>query len=198
MLRKLLTPPAAEPFTLDEVKRHLRVEIDEDNDLISSYLTSARQTVEETTRRALISQTWEFQFDGWPEGDEIFRIPFPPLGSVTKIEYLDEAGDLQTLAGSAYVVDVPAGPTADYATIRLASGEEWPVVYDEPNSVRVTAVVGYGAAGSSVPGPIKTSILLLVGGFYANREEVVTGTIATKLPRTIESLLAPYRVFRFA
>ncbi|MFP5432845.1 MAG: head-tail connector protein [Alphaproteobacteria bacterium] len=40
---------------------------------------------------------------------------------------------------------------------------------------------------------MKAAILLLVGHWYANREAVVTGTIATQLPMAVDALLAPLR-----
>ena len=41
---------------------------------------------------------------------------------------------------------------------------------------------------------ITAAILLITGHLYENREEVVIGTIATRLPMTSESLLWPYRL----
>lgn len=40
---------------------------------------------------------------------------------------------------------------------------------------------------------IQQGILLLVGHWYVNREDVVIGTIATGLPRATEFLWRPYR-----
>ncbi|WP_312388391.1 head-tail connector protein [Stutzerimonas nitrititolerans] len=40
---------------------------------------------------------------------------------------------------------------------------------------------------------IQQGILLLVGHWYVNREDVVIGTIATALPRATEFLWRPYR-----
>lgn len=40
---------------------------------------------------------------------------------------------------------------------------------------------------------IRCAVLLTVGHLYANREEVVTGTIATRMPVGAEYLLMPYR-----
>jgi hypothetical protein len=36
---------------------------------------------------------------------------------------------------------------------------------------------------------------MLIGHWFENREEVVTGTIATKLPVASENLLRPFRVY---
>lgn len=41
---------------------------------------------------------------------------------------------------------------------------------------------------------ITAACLLKLGHLFANREEVVTGTIATELPLASQSLLTPYRI----
>lgn len=41
---------------------------------------------------------------------------------------------------------------------------------------------------------IKAACLLILGHLYANREDVVTGTIATELPKGSVALLTPHRV----
>lgn len=45
-------------------------------------------------------------------------------------------------------------------------------------------------------GPAVTSAIMLLGAhLYENREGVVTGTIATALPLSVQFLLAPHRVW---
>lgn len=61
--------PIAEPVTLEEAKLQLRVEFDEDDALISSYITAARQWAEGFLNTALViaegeeppevKQTWK-------------------------------------------------------------------------------------------------------------------------------------------
>lgn len=61
--------PIAEPVTLEEAKLQLRVEFDEDDALISSYITAARQWAEGFLNTALVAaeggeppevkQTWK-------------------------------------------------------------------------------------------------------------------------------------------
>lgn len=47
--------------------------------------------------------------------------------------------------------------------------------------------------GVVVTDAIRAAALLIVGHLYAHREEVVTGTIATRMPLGAVSLLRPYR-----
>lgn len=51
-------------------------------------------------------------------------------------------------------------------------------------------------AVDSYPASFKAALLLLIGHSYANREAVVTGTIAANLPMAVESLLWSSRNFR--
>ncbi|MNC83029.1 hypothetical protein D3C75_1368070 [compost metagenome] len=41
---------------------------------------------------------------------------------------------------------------------------------------------------------IKAACLLILGHLYANREDVVIGTIATELPKGSVALLTPHRI----
>ena len=64
----LLNAPASEPVSLAEAKLFLRVEHDDDDDLIAALIAAARVQVEAQTRRALITQTWRLVRDVWPAG----------------------------------------------------------------------------------------------------------------------------------
>lgn len=50
------------------------------------------------------------------------------------------------------------------------------------------------AFGMVLNAEIQAACLLKLGHLFANREEVVTGTIATELPVASQSLLMPYRI----
>jgi len=47
---------------------------------------------------------------------------------------------------------------------------------------------------SSVPGPIKVAMKLLIGNWFQNREATVTGTINTTLDLAVEMLLTQYKL----
>jgi hypothetical protein len=54
----LLTAPAVEPLSLTEAKAFLRVEHNDDDELIAALAAGSRIHVETQTRRALITQRW--------------------------------------------------------------------------------------------------------------------------------------------
>ncbi|WP_439895409.1 head-tail connector protein [Pseudomonas syringae] len=50
------------------------------------------------------------------------------------------------------------------------------------------------ARGIVINSSIQSACLLKLGHLFANREEVVTGAVATELPQSSKTLLTPYRV----
>jgi len=174
--------PAVEPLTLAEAKLHLRYESTDEDDRITSLIKAARIHAEMFTGKAMITQTFTWKLDGFPT---YFRVPRSPLQSVTSIAYLDANNASQTLASSVYSVDT----YSVQPRIVLAFNQVWPVTYDAIDCVTVTFVAGYGASGSSVPETLRQAMLLLIGHWFESREEVVLGTIATKLPTAAEALM---------
>lgn len=185
----VVTPPNDEPLSLDEVKQHLKLDIDDDDELvIAAYLPAVREACENYLSRSLITQTLRQTFDCWPS---CMRLEHPPVQSVTSIEYVDDNGVTQTLDPSAYQIDLSSdGP----ARIMPAYGEVWPSVRpDTFNAVTVTFVAGY-ADQASVPGPIRSAMLLFIAHLYENRSAINIGNIVNELPLAVRFLLDPHRV----
>lgn len=188
----LITPPATEPVTLTEAKSHLRVTTTDEDVLITSLITAAREVAESNLNRALISQTWDLKRDEF--GEEI-RLPLPPLVSVTSVKYFDLDEVEQTLATAEYAV-LNTGAYAKAGRIVPAYNGSWPAVRGMPNDITVRFVAGYGAAGA-VPPQIRWAILLILGELYARRESGIVGAPIATVPYSAEALLMPFRVHRF-
>jgi uncharacterized phiE125 gp8 family phage protein len=153
-------------------------------------LSAARRQVERITRRALVSQTWELQLNGFPCGASI-ELPYPPLVSVISVTYKDTSGAWQTLAATEYVVTSPAGPTAERGVISLAFAKVWPNTYDEADVVKIRFAAGYGATAASVPEDIREAILMVMSDLFCPSRDGKT------YKDTIEVLLSPYRSVRW-
>lgn len=157
-----------------------------EDSLLTTLITVARERVEYVTRRALITQTWDFFFDSWQE----FVLPLPVLQSVTSITYTDVDGASTVWAGTEYTVDT----TTYKGRVCLGYGKSYPSVSLHPvTPIAIRAVVGYGLA---VPASIKAAMLLLVGHWYENRE-ATTALDLKYVPMGVDALLAPYRVLEF-
>lgn len=163
----LVTPPVAEPVTLDELKSHLYVSHSDDDALLTLYLTMARAAVEAETWRAILTQTWDLFLSAWP-ADGVIELPRSPLQSVTSITYRDSDNVTTTLAAATYEVDTASEP----GRVVLAYGQNWPAVtLAASHPIRVRFVAGWPDA-ASVPGMIKAALLLQAGELYVQREAV--------------------------
>lgn len=195
---RLITAPTVQPLTLEETKRHLRVDHSDEDDLISIYIEAATSYVDGEygfLGRALVEQTWELVIDKFPENE--IKIPLPPLQSVVTIEYDDVDGSPQTLSTAEYTVDTALEP----GWVVPPTLGIWPTVFDGINSVRIRFVAGYPTTTDSPPDPrgnipraIRQAMLLHVGSMYQQREDVVIGVSVTRMPFAAESLLRPFRV----
>ena len=187
----LVTAPAAEPVSLTQAKAHLRVDHTSDDTLITEHITAARLQAEHTTKRQLITATYDLWLNTFPRGSQLV-LPKPALQSVTTLKYTDYAGAETTWASSNYHVDA----TRVHGSLVLAYGISWPsVTLRTVNGIAVRFVAGYGAA-ADVPQDIKNAMLLLIGHYYENREGVVGTPGVTlnphELPMGVLALLMPY------
>jgi len=178
--------PATDPITLAEGKAHLRVDIPDENDLITALITAATESAESFTRRQFVTATFKTFRDFFPACPIL--LPRPPLQSVTAIRYLDETNTQQTVATSVYVVDTDSEPGRIY----LDDGQVWPTTLAQIKAVEIEYVAGYGAA-AAVPQAIRAAIKLKLGHLHEHREEVVVGEGATELPNAAKTLLWTYR-----
>ena len=157
-----VTGPSVEPVGLTEVKKHLRVSHDDDDEVIAELITAARLTVERFTRRRLISQTVDLRRTGF---GSFMRLPIAPVQSVSQITYLDLNGTSQVLATDQYRLVLDLQP----AEVHPAAGVVWPSVQTEPDTVTVRLVVGYGDTVESVPADLRVAIKLICMALYENR-----------------------------
>jgi len=67
-----------------------------ENELLETILTAGREIVEDETRRALLTQTWDYFLNEFPSGN-IIKLPFGNLQSVTYIKYTESDGDITNL-----------------------------------------------------------------------------------------------------
>jgi uncharacterized phiE125 gp8 family phage protein len=174
-----------EPVTLEQAKLHCRVDTTKDDELIWSYVQTARRRVETMTKRSLGNETWEWRLDRFPKE---FDVPRAPLRSVTSITYIDTDGAEQTLSTSLYTVDVYSIP----GRIVKAYNQEWPDTLGHIDDVTVTFESGY-ATQDDVPPEIQQGVLLIVGDLYENREDSAERTLAS-IPLSAAQLVMPFQV----
>jgi uncharacterized phiE125 gp8 family phage protein len=190
---QVATAPTTEPVTLNEVKRHLRIELtDSAHDLLlTDLIKAARSRCEAFLNRRLVTQTLDFFVDAFPATDFI-ELPGGRLASITSLKYTDSDDAETTWASTNYF----ASTTAEPGRLNLAYNISWPTATLKPrDAVVVRYVVGYGAA-AAVPLGIRAGIMLSIGHLFHNRSDVIVqqGVTGIQVPQAAESAWWPHRI----
>lgn len=181
----LLTAPAIEPVALTDIKAWLRIDSTAEDDAINALLLAARQLIESVTRRKLITQSWRFVLEAFPQ-DNILRIPFAPFQSVLAMRVYDVNNVATPLAPALWTLD--ANPEA----ARLLFTTAPPAPGRAIAGIEIDVMLGYGATPTAVPEPIRQAIRMLAARWYENRGDGEADSGATHLPAAVAALLTPY------
>ena len=99
-----------------------------------------------------------------------------------------EAGVLQTDTLSNYEI------TGTPFTIKIGpkDGFNWPVTQDRSDAIRIEYVAGYGTSPSDVPETLRHTMMLLIGHWYDNRENIMMDELSN-IPYGFDMLLDMHR-----
>ncbi|WP_159728378.1 head-tail connector protein [Methylosinus sp. Ce-a6] len=214
---RLVTDAASEPLTLADAKAYARVDLADDDALITALIAAARRRAEKETGLALLTQSWVAVLDRWPDGTSggglsspwwdgvreaplamvspagVIEIPKRPFQAVTQIRLRDAYGDFTTVDPAIYYSEV----SDMRGRIIRKLGTIWPVIVMAPKSaIEISITAGFDAAPySGVPDDLVLAIKMLVKHWYDNREPVADGRIG-KVPAHIDAIFGSYRATR--
>ena len=188
MALRVVTKPKGELIPLDDAKQQLRVDFDDDNDLITGIIRAAGRRIEAITARRYLAQTLEWGRDCLANP---MVLPVAPGGdsasiAVDWVKYFDLQGVQQTLDPALYWAR-PIGPTLKIVPRWFVV---WPWVGDGPE--RVTIRFHTIGDPSCVSDNVRHACRLLVSHWYRNRDAVVgvdNRDSSGPLPEGVEQLL---------
>lgn len=188
MSRVVVIEPPQPVVKLDEAKAHLKRDGDDDDALITAMIAAATGHIDGPDGwlgRAIGVQTLEATLDGFVY--DPIALPYRPVIDIVGIRYEDVSGVWRDLASDVY--DLRGD------SIGTAWGKSWPgtrAYRGASQSVRIRYRAGY----ETLPPSIRAAILLMTGDLYRNRDTTAAaGTVAIPMSTTVETLLAPFRVF---
>lgn len=207
-----LDVPADPAVTLDEAKRHLRVDHDLEDDTIQLYLDAATDDVARETSRALAVAPYRFVTGSWyncrPNGSPrtgfhypAIVLPIAPVRSVESVKYMDEDGVEQTLDDAVWYEN----HNSTQGIVLFVDGTTLPDLQGRDSDITVAFTAGHDPARADVsgtdpaymlPSPLRAAILLQTGHLYANRESVVVGRSANAVPLGVQRLIDQWRIYR--
>jgi uncharacterized phiE125 gp8 family phage protein len=179
---RLVTPPTERAVSLNEARRHLRIEDTDQDDLIRAYIEAAEQSLS-YVGRAFKPASYALDIYGWA-GTHI-ELPMPPLRSVTAVKAPGTNGTLATVDPSNYTV---ATTSEGRGVLLTSTAYVWPPY----SSGWVSASVEFTAGYDTVPSNLRAAILLVAGTLFENRSGA-SPVPMTKLPYGIDALVGPLR-----
>lgn len=185
-----LSGPGAEPLSLDEVKAYLRIDGAAEDALLQSLLLTSRLHIEAALGLALMTQSWKFVIDAWPD-KHVVELPISPVQHVSDVRVIGQDGLAQSVASSDYDIDVSCRPARLYT-----KRGGWPKPGRQSAGIEIDFTAGFGATADAVPEPIRQALLLLVAHWYEHRDPIEIGTPSTAVPAAVSRLLNPYRAVR--
>jgi uncharacterized phiE125 gp8 family phage protein len=188
------TAATSEPIALSEAKLFLKVDTSDDDALIGTIISSAREYVENFTGYQLLSATYTQYLDKFPNKNTAIELLMNPVSAVTHVKYYDSNNTLQTWDTANYDTDLKGKP----ARITLANDATFPTVYDRTNAVEIKFVAGYASTSATgFPKQLLNAMYLIIGHLYENRQDVIVGSIVTEMKKGADSILRQYRIFNF-
>lgn len=196
----VIKAPLKLPVSVAEVKKHLRIEISDDDAEVEQKIKaviSALDPPDGRLGRAMITQTLRFSIPGhpaniirtpypstremamlprlsfWAFRGGVLRLPYPPVQSIVAVRYIDLNDEEKTIPPSAYYLRNDQEP----AYLVLKSTAEWPSDFSwyDPYPFHVDFVCGWGDGPENVPEMVRLGIMMEVGDYYMQRENISLG-----------------------
>jgi uncharacterized phiE125 gp8 family phage protein len=186
-----VTQPAEMPVSLHEVKAQCRVVGNDEDAVLAGYIRAATDWVESSTGLRLITQTWAWSTDAWPNRwCRYLRLPLAPVQSITEVSYLNTSGLPQVLSPSIY--------TFRGERLMLAPEATWPSIWHGLDVITVTFVVGFGPDHNYVPESIRQAVQMLAAYWFSQREAASIGPDSgpvSHVPFGVRELLEPFQLW---
>lgn len=193
MAEVVINPATADPtelMSLDIVKEHLRVESENEDQLILQYMSAAMDYMSSVSGRtfkyASSSPTIYLYMD---KNERIAQIRRARDLTFISARYAAEDGVYKTLPSDAFRYSKEVYPTAVEVT-------------DPPSDLDPRSYEGIyrfaftgGDNVSDLPNQFKIAMLMLVGHYYANREAEYVGGITTELKEGVRRLMNTVKRF---
>lgn len=180
-----LSPPHGLPVTMTQIKEHLRIDHDNDDDYLSELAQAATTYVEAYLSQNLINRTVRQYEDGFSDTRSV-RLMALPFREVVSVTVYDENGMPQELNSEAYTVR----RNAHINEVIFAKSVEFSATQ---NGIEIDYISGFGESGPDVPSNIIRALLVLIAHWYEFRGMVSAGDETAIIPKGIQTLLAPMR-----
>ncbi|HEX6956256.1 MAG TPA: hypothetical protein VF156_15385 [Agromyces sp.] len=199
---RLHTAPTAVMLTAAQARAFLHVDHTSEDSEIADMIAAATGAVESWTRRALLTQVWEYTLDARgvarlgddaaPLGRTILSgaaiaLPRAPLRTIDLVQYTGTDDVAVTYSSTYYRADTSSDSRG---RMLFREGAALPAVRDLASfTIRYTA--GYGDDATAVPAQLRQAVRRMVAYLFENR-----GDVPDQPPSSVAALLSGYRRVR--
>lgn len=174
----LTVAPVRRVVEVEDARTYLRIPHHDDDAELERLIDLATEIAQEYCGQQFITATRAQRFD---EFSDTMRLAYPPLLTVSTVQYVDTNGATQTLSSATYAVNIREKP----GRIDLNPGYTWPSVREQNAAVIVTYTCGYGSTPDLVPQRVRQAILMVVKAAYDEGDETAIMVGSSKAPGAI-------------
>lgn len=166
---RLVTPATERSVSINEARRHCRIEDTASDDLVATYIEAAEQSLA-TVGRALKPATYALDIY-WPD-HRVLVMPMPPFRAFTAIRVRASDGTLTTVTD-----------TSTYTLLVTSEGRgkvilpPWSGIGTITGLPQVQTSIEYTAGYDTVPAALRTAIFLMVSSLFDNRSATALGNL---------------------
>ncbi len=194
----LVTPPVEMPVSLEQAKAHLRVDHDEDDELIEAVIAAAVGHLDGyggILGRALMPQEW-CEYASFFPASRVIEMRLAPVLEIVEVRTRDADGVETVLDENSYRLLAPA---SSRPVLLFGVDVALPALASAPDALSVIYRAGYEDAegNPAVPPALISAIKLMVGDLYRYPETVAQGAVsAVPMSTTVDRLVSPYRRYQ--
>lgn len=179
--------------SLSNAKEHLRIGHTDDDAYITRLTKAAQLVCEKLTGSVFTDASYTLQCDNWEQTKEIPEIS--SVHSITHIKYMDDQtpSAQQTWSNTNYYLV----NYSQRSRIALVDGSDYPDLRDGIGNIDVTfaAKPVWNLGTTTDLSEIATqAVLITLADMYENRQSVIVGRIASKIPQTAQYLLDTLKI----
>lgn len=179
-----INPPATEPISLAGAKLFLRLDHDDEDELITDFIQNAREQIETLCGCSLIRRERRITFA--PPFKLTLYLKAAPIETVSAVTLYLQDGTEESLDLSSLTINLRANPAQIKPKALSLFG-----YHNRPDvqAITVDLVAGYGDTPEDIPMPLRQAMLLLIGQAYEAR----SGGELPAIPMMVDALVMPYR-----
>ncbi len=185
MALALIMAPTAKPVTLEEVKRHLRIDTADDDEYLNTLIDASLAHLEAVSGLKLITQTWREFFD-CPPRNAVFRLGIWPVQTILEMRIYDASGNFHSIPNSFLDLDHVSSPARLEVTAPVSPAKSM-------NGIEIDIVAGFGDTSLDIPDNLRRALLLLISHNYEFRGAVPVDQQPASEPHGFRTLIAPFR-----